>query len=83
MMYLYVIFRIEAKMEATTGGYKIVLTTEKNVTQRFTGMTSMRIVNVTFDLKAPVHCSKDWSCDNDYVLPVDVGIQIDNSVSNL
>ena len=71
-------------MEATTGGYKKVLNTEKNVTQTFTGMTSRRIVNVTFDLEAPVHCSEMYYlCDNEYVLPVDVGIQIDNSVSNL
>ena len=68
-------------MEAKTGGFKDVITSWENKRQYITGLTSGRTVNVTFDLEAPTHCTESNSCSDDYILPMDVGMQIDKSVS--
>ena len=69
-------------MEAKTGGFKDLATSSVYKRQHFTGLISRRTVNVTFDLEAPTHCTETDTCIEDYVLPVDVGMQIDKSVSS-
>ena len=80
----YAMFRIEVTMTASTGGYKKVLNTEshKLIEQTFTGRSSSQMIRVIIDLLPPTHCATTDTCGIGAIPPVDVGLEVDNSVSN-
>ena len=73
-------YRVEATAKASSGGYK-----ERSGSwpsrRMFAGKTASQSASVTFDLRAPTHCADPGRCLDGGGLAVDVGREIDKSVS--
>ncbi|KAI0220748.1 hypothetical protein LSAT2_027773 [Lamellibrachia satsuma] len=74
-------YRVEATAKASSGGYK-----ERSGSwpsrRMFAGKTASQSASVTFDLRAPTHCADPGRCLDGGGLAVDVGREIDKSVSS-